>query len=378
MLGSEFDGEKLREARRFNSKSITELADELGVSKQMVSKYENGKAKPNYEAIFTLVKFLGFPREFYFTKRNYQLASNGTFFRSRLTSLQKEKEPMEYVKQYAAVVRDFLGEYLEFPVLDENIRGTLNTANEYAEFIRTFWRLGDNPIQNVMRLLEEKGFVVSNIKRNTTKVDAFGSQVEINSNKYYIIMTEGTKTSFYRQQFSLAHELGHWLMHSEVDPQNLDKDEYKKMEQEANEFASQFLLPASAFMKDIRTNPLDLEYYISLKKKWNVSIAMMIMRTKALGLISGEDYTRLQRQISYRKWRTAEPLDEIKEIARPIALRQAIELLVENNYFKGHDIPLELVHRYGEALPIDLLEEITDVKTGYLKYEDPQIVMLRK
>ncbi|WP_369293388.1 MULTISPECIES: helix-turn-helix domain-containing protein, partial [Klebsiella pneumoniae complex] len=40
-----FNGERLKEARYFRSYSITELSSILGVSKQMVSKYENGKSE---------------------------------------------------------------------------------------------------------------------------------------------------------------------------------------------------------------------------------------------------------------------------------------------------------------------------------------------
>jgi len=102
----------------------------------------------------------------------------------------------------------------------------------------------------------------------------------------------------------------------------------------------------------------------------------MVMRAFNLGIISSEDYQKLQRQISYRKWRTNEPLDNIKSISKPIALKQAIELLVENGIFKGYEIPKEILKNYNVLLPTDFIEEITNVDNGYLEYQEPQIVTL--
>lgn len=92
MFSENFNGARLKEARRFNRKSITDIADMLNISKQMVSKYENGKAVPNFDSIFILIRELRFPREFYYSKDGYSISTEGTFFRSRYTSTQKEKK----------------------------------------------------------------------------------------------------------------------------------------------------------------------------------------------------------------------------------------------------------------------------------------------
>ncbi|MGG5342398.1 helix-turn-helix domain-containing protein [Enterococcus sp. AZ192] len=376
MLHSEFNGERLKEARLFNQRTISEIADLLGVTKQMVSKYENGQSSPSLDSIFQLVQELKFPREFYFTKDKYSLDSNGTFFRSRYTSTQKEKIPSEYSKKYTAVIRDYLSEFLDFPELDWTLSNKDLSPTGYAEFIRREWGLGENPIIDVMNLLEEKGFVVTTVSNQSDKVDAFSSSVIIENNKYFVILLEGNNYSFYRQQFSLAHELGHWLMHEGVyNPQELDKESYKEMENEANEFASAFLLPEKSFSNNLKKNLNQIEQYLNLKRYWNVSISMMIMRAKNIGLISTEDYVKLQRQLNYRGWRKEEPLDNIKA-SKPIALKQAIQLLVENNIVEGYEIPREIMKKYGLALPTRMIEQLTDVKRGYLEYSAPQIVSL--
>lgn len=378
MLNGNFNGDRLKEARRFNRKTISEIADMLNVTKQMISKYENGKAAPSLDSVFVLIKELGFPREFYYSEDNYSLSSEGTFFRSRYTSTQKEKIPAEYSKKYTGIIRDYLNDFLDFPELDWRLTQKDYSPTEYADFIREEWGLKDKPIIDMMNLLEEHGFVVSNAKSDSKKVDAFSSYVEINKNRYFIIMLEGENFSFYRQQFSLAHELGHWLMHQGVyNPQDLDSDSYRLMEDEANEFAAAFLLPRDSFSRTVSANPKQIDFYLNLKKTWNVSIAMMIMRTRNLEIINTDDYIKLQRQLNYRGWRKEEPLDNIKRTSEPIALRQAIQILVENNIIEGYEIPREIYNQYGVALPNRMIEELTNVEQGYLEYKEPEIISLK-
>ncbi|PTJ90159.1 helix-turn-helix domain-containing protein, partial [Staphylococcus simulans] len=108
-----FDGKRLKEARVFNKLSITELADKLKVSKQMISKYENNKVEPSLEKSLQFFNILGFPREFFYSSENFTYKSHGTFFRSRLTATKKSKQPAEYLLKYALIIRNFLEEYIE-------------------------------------------------------------------------------------------------------------------------------------------------------------------------------------------------------------------------------------------------------------------------
>lgn len=60
-----FNGQRLKEVRLFNQYTITALAEELDVSKQMVSKYENLNSQPSKETLFQMSNLLKFPREFF-------------------------------------------------------------------------------------------------------------------------------------------------------------------------------------------------------------------------------------------------------------------------------------------------------------------------
>jgi len=158
------------------------------------------------------------------------------------------------------LIRDFLENYIDFPELPMKPKvDNFESIEALAYQVRNDFGLSDKPISNILRILEEQGFVVSLISNNMDKVDAFSSQTKINGNVYYTVVLEGEDYSYYRQQFSIAHELGHWVLHSEVlDPQSLEKDEYKEMEEESNEFAACFMLPRRAFSKDVGLDPLNL------------------------------------------------------------------------------------------------------------------------
>ena len=268
--------------------------------------------------------------------------------------------------------------FLDFPKLEWDLSGKDFTIKEYAKFIRKQWDLAEKPISDLSILLEQQGFVLAHYNNHSSKVDAFSGTVNINQSDYYVIMMEGEGYSFYRQQFSLAHELGHWLLHeSSESPQSMDALEYRAMEDEANEFAAEFLLPEDAFKNSVGDNVLNLDHYRYLKRFWNVSIAMMIMRAKSLGLMDSQEYTSLQRKLNYRHWRKQEPGDTTKLISEPVALKQGIELLVENNIV--NNIQNSIGFEYGLSLHNFMIEDLVNLEPGYLTnsyYDDPKIVEL--
>lgn len=379
----EFNGERLKEARYFKSMSITDLAEKLNISKQMVSKYENSKANPTPEILFQIVRILDFPTEFYFNKDKFSEKSNGTFYRSRFTSTQKQKAPSESIKRIVTIYRDFLNQYINFPELSKPIVTNLDELVEECKFetmtkiLRDYWGLGSKPIESMMLLLEEQGFVNALLSKDIEKVDAFGSHEFINDNNYYVIISK-ENSSFYRQQFSLAHELGHWFMHTdEIDPQSLDPVEYRKRESEANDFASSFLLPKEEFLNDINSmGTVTLVKLLALKEKWNVALSAMLMRAIKLNAITETEHTKLQKQISYQGWRKKEPLDD-KLIIKPIALKQATELIVDHEVVKAYDIPSLISEQYGRSYGIAVLENAVGLKKGYLAIKNQEIVSLK-
>ncbi|HEC2146984.1 TPA: ImmA/IrrE family metallo-endopeptidase, partial [Staphylococcus delphini] len=353
-MNTSFNGKRLKEARLYNKISITELAKQLNISKQMISKYENGITDPSAEKSLQLNGILGFPREFFYSEENFNFESKGTFFRSRLTATKKSKIPAEYLLKYSIVVRDFLDQYVEFPELIDY--GELVTDNNDIDIenitmqIRNNMELNDRPIEDMLEVVELMGIVAVKFGYDEDKVDAFSATTLLNGKKYFSIVT-GNPRSFYRQQFSLAHELGHWILHNDYIPEELSKEEYKEMEKEANEFASAFLLPKESFSNDLRNITINIDNLLTLKSKWNVSIAAMIERGHQLGIINIHEKSRLYRYMSYHNLRNPEPLDKETPCSEPLALSQSIELLIDEKVMEGSEIKRRIMDDYNLYIP---------------------------
>ncbi|MGD6993984.1 helix-turn-helix domain-containing protein [Sutcliffiella horikoshii] len=375
MIERQFNGKRVREGRVYRGMTITDLAEELGVSKQMISKYENDKATPTFEALNNLTRILKFPKD-YFYEESVDVKTGNTYFRSLLTTGKKDRE-MQYDRvKYLTIIRALLEEYVDFPELDipDFDESELTDIEKVAMKLREYWEISDTPIRNLVYLLETKGFVIASLSLGKKSIDAFGAQHVTNGKEYYSIVLGNEKRSFYRRQFDIAHELGHKILHDPyLNLDDLSKDEFKQIEQEANDFAAAFLMPKSKFLNEVSIHPTDLSYYKLLKKNWCVSISAMVMRAYKLGAMSQSSYQYLQRSISANGWRKIEPLDEIKDIKEPEAMKQAVELLIENEYITGNELVQKLSQHYGLSLFREEIEELLGLDKGYLITETAEM-----
>lgn len=342
IMQTQFNPKKLTSARLARGLTIKELGEAIGVSKQAVSQYELGQAVPKAETMMALVNTLDFPKGYFFEYEEDQYVGN-TFFRASTTITKRVREMQKERASWVSKVYKVLNQYVEFPRLnlpDLTMFSDGDWDNEKIEdlaiVLRNHWQLGDRPINNLVSVLENNGIIVASIELGEVKVDAF---CQPRSERSFIILGEDKKSAA-RRHFDAAHELGHLLMHIDVDNQDsLTKEEFKKMEAQANQFASAFLLPEEAFTSMVSSDTT-LDGYAELKKYWRVSIGAMIHRAKDLGIISLSRYTSLQKQISMRKMRQREPLDDVLPIPHPSMLKKAFEALIQSNI----DVH-ELVHK---------------------------------
>lgn len=363
IVSLQINGKRLKEARLFNHLTMSALADQIGVSKQAISKYEHNKIEISSAVFQKIVQVLNFPLYFFtdFEKVPYQ--DDGTFYRSRLTATQSEKQPSKTYKKAAAYLRDYFENYIDFPELDTKLEleeSPENAANE----LRRIWNLDDQPISDIVDLMERHGLIIVNVDFNSNKIDARSGYVEIGEKQYYIVLVNGKKQNFFRDQFTLAHELGHYAMHAKLyHPQeDLMGQDYRNIENEANQFASAFLMPKDSFKSDLTKNRfINIDTFINLKSKWNVSIAAMVHRAHDLKLIDDKEYIKLQKQISYRGWRTKEIMDDEKIMSEPKALNQAFELLEEHGVVHPKDLNDKLREMYGIVFPNEILSQILGI-----------------
>lgn len=240
----------------------------------------------------------------------------------------------------------------------EHIELDIERIKEIATACRRQWGLGDRPILKLGELLESQGLVVGSATFGDNRFDAFSCIV--NSRPFIFLGDE--KKDRARSRFDAAHELGHLVLHqhlSEVD--FLKPDIHRRIEGEANCFASAFLMPAETFRLDILDTSLN--GFLKIKSKWAVSVQAMVRWSYDLGLISKAEYEELFRQMGIKGWRRpkGEPLDDfVPEITGTLGGR-GLALLQESGLIQSSEIPSEL------PLPTSILCSVFQREADHFK-----------
>lgn len=372
---SNFNGERLKLARIFRNMTASELADKIGVSRQAVLQYEKNETNPKLDTEFTIITTLHFPRDFFYKDNLFDLPIENTFFRALSTTKKIDLQTQEEKTKIIVYIYEFFNRYFNYPELnlpDIDINVDLNNKENIEDIaikVRNYWALGMNPIENMVNLLENKGIIVSTLNVNNKKIDAFTQIHKINNRDKYCVILSNDKQSVARRNFDAAHELGHIILHRNIEKiEDLTTEEQRNLEEQANFFAAAFLLPKNEFFNNLK-EPLNLESYKELKKKWKVSIAAMVMRAKQIGRINNNQYLELVKAMNYRKWRTREPLDNQWKLQQTILFKKSIEMLKNNNILSGSELVYE-IGKYGIPMHADDLEELLDLEKGTLVEEN--------
>lgn len=366
-----FNGARLEEARLARGLTQTSLAQIVGRDSSTVSAWETGRQNPDWDAITRLSVALNV-RASLFEQSGTACADH--FFRSNASitvGLQKKSKSRlrwaELLERYLCEWVDFAE--VDFPALEMGTLGQIDdkAIEEAAAACRLHWHLGQGPISDVVAVLENAGALVIREELGGVKMDGV-SAWSVDCHRP-IVLLSADKASAVRSRFDAAHELGHLVMHRGVKPADLNKAEYAEMERQAHRFASAFLLPAETFSRDV--SRLELEYFVSLKRKWKVSIAGMIMRAFSLKAFGEEYKERLFKYLSARGWRKAEPLDDELQFEMPVALAEAVRLGIESKVFTREDIC------NGTGLEPSDLESLAALPRGYLRQDAAPVVRLR-
>ncbi|MDR0999659.1 MAG: XRE family transcriptional regulator [Clostridiales bacterium] len=364
-----FNPVRLNEARLYRKMTIEELANAVGVKKQAISQFENGKSLPEFDTLNKISKSLNFPIRFFREYSRENSVIGNTYFRAPFSSSKKDMNAQRIKAKYVAFIQSCLSEYVNFPLLNIPHFDEVDDIERIANQTRDYWGLGIDPIPDMVALLERNGIIVSEFSTEGRTIDAFYQYGEMFGREYYCVVLGTDKATFTRRQFNAAHELAHILLHERNnDIDELDRDEFRKREDEANKFASAFLLPREAFEQDVRLYCNKLNYYIELKRKWKVSISAMIIRAFGIGIITSNQYQYLMRQISREGWRTQEPLDAYMTPKKPKALKQAINMLILNDYLSPKQI-FALFSKYKISLPKDVIDEVLNLEPDTLPDE---------
>ena len=302
---SQLFAERLKSARMMNGLSLQDLSDKLEnrVSRQAIHKYENGEVYPDSEMLNFLCEALGV-RPDYFTRET--LVELGSISFRKI-----EKLPSKEQNSIIERTREVLERYIELeeimginvPFESPKIKHSITSqedVEEAARKIREFWKLCDNPISNVIELLENKNIKVILINAG----DEFdGLQTWVNGKKIpVIVLNTGRLKSSDRKRFSAFHELGHLLL-------PLDEMPEKMAEKYCHAFAGAMLFPKSAAIKELgnKRSKISIQELGLLKQQYGISLQALIYRLFDLGIITSYYKNYYYQYIIQMGWKVEEP-----------------------------------------------------------------------
>lgn len=284
-----------------------------------------------------------------------------------LTTSKKYRTEQVVKMELLSCIYNLLQDYVEFPPYQSLELPDDASPETSAAKLREAWGLGYGPVDNLISIVEQHGILVTTFSTSTDDVDAFSKLVATEDYLTYLIAYSNNKTSAARIHFDIAHELGHICLHDwSEDIESISKEEFRKRERAANDFAAAFLLPESVFRKDALMGPQTLPNYKRLKKKWKVSIAAMIWRARDIGIMSQEEYLTLVKQMQRRGQRKMEPLDDILLTAGPSLLKMAVMLLLQEKVFSPKEFMDELSSNYNLSIYPQEVEHLLDLPIGTL------------
>ena len=364
---------RLKEARQARSFTQRALADEIGQGPKVVSDWESGKKFPDLRELKKLAEVTKLPENFFLRPLICQPdhIEYPMFFRSMASTTKSMRERSEVRLRWTQEISHSLQRWVDLPAL--NI--PQNDARDYHEIsdqdieelareCRKIWKLGDGPISDVMLAIENAGIIITRDYMNTVKMDGVSNWSELDNRPYILVARE--KETCVRSRMDVAHELGHLVLHKNINPSALNKKEnFKEIERQAFYFAAAFLMPPEGFIPEIFS--LTPEALSTLKNRWKVSIAAMMMRCRNLDIANEDRAETFWRHYNFRGWRRGEPLDDTLPPEKPRLLRRSVKLIVES----GIRSKRKLLEDFS-LNDVDV-EELCGLSSGYMTSEMAEV-----
>lgn len=330
MKTTSINNETLELARQLRQLTQKEVAEKLNLTQGQLSKAEHGIQELDLETLERLAAFYDVPLDFFYQQLDPSPVSH-YYYRKRVTSNKVLDSFIALVQIFKMFVENLL-ESIELPEFDLPIISPSVdlSPTEIANRIRYFLGLYKGPVPNLTTLLENHGIIIIKCDFGTDKLDGLSTY----NHKGRRMIFLNSRMPNDRLRFSLAHELGHTIMHSNKLPSpGID------VEAEANEFASQFLMPFEEIEQVLYNVTL---YDLSLlKKKWKVSIKALLYRAKSLCAISDRNYRNLQILYSKKGYNHGEPCPLAYET--PVLLPETINLYRNELGYSDADL-MKLMH----------------------------------
>ena len=249
-----------REVRGMTQMQLSASIPKL--SQGNLSKMEKGIIGVTEEVIEKIASALNFPVSFFYEEYTFPPFSN-VYYRKLITASVKKMSQLEAIFKTTMFVVDNMLESIEIPeysipeldVEDEfaktNTNKIIQRVQDIARRVRFALGIPDGPITDIADILEKNGIIIIEINTDMEKFSGMSAQTQ---NGVKIIFLNGNMSND-RKRFTIAHELGHMLMHRKENTVFMDTRTYLKTtphETEADKFAMELLVPNEIILENCR------------------------------------------------------------------------------------------------------------------------------
>ncbi len=314
---TKWTGETLSTIRVARGLSQKDLAVAAGITQGFLSKLETGTVPLDLEKAGILAERLGVRPEIF----SVEISRDARIFHRKLASLPIKAD--KRLRAEAALLQSQVASLLDsdLPPLaldrDPLPDNHMYTPADIARRLRANWDLGAGPIDDLVAVAERHGILVVIQDMQTLRVDAIATWPA--DGAPVIFLADHAPAD--RQRFTMAHEIGHAVMH---ELPTADQ------ESEADQFASEFLMPAATIRPEL--HDVSLKNLAALKRRWGVSIAALARRARDLGLMNDNQYKNFNIYMSSSGMKKREPVE------LPVHQPRLIHNLLDQRLTKGETI----------------------------------------
>lgn len=316
-----FEPARLTQARVRVGVSKTDLAAEAGVSAAAIGQYEAGVNSPRSEVLDRLAQALKVRPGFFGVGRPLtRIDTVNAHFRSLRSARVSDRQKALATATMVWELTFALERYVKLPDADlpEIELGIL--PSDAAAILRRHWGLPDGPVKHLVATAESRGIVVA--VRPLGEIDAVDAFSAVIVDRPIIITTPRRSENVFPHRFSIAHEIGHLLLHA-------DSGEHSAaIEKEADEFAAAFLTPASS-MDAALPQRLDLAALDRLGRTWGVSPYSLVRRMVERGRTTESSARRAYQRLAVVDDPAADPTSAYPGEV-PTLLKKAAELAADH------------------------------------------------
>jgi transcriptional regulator with XRE-family HTH domain len=362
---------RLKQLRLVNGLSLDGLAAQLGgfVTKQALSKYERGKARPSPVVLNKLASALGVKAASLWMEPTISCSFIAYRKGSGLTKHEQARVEALVCRllEERISLRDMLHEPTRaiLPVKGFHVKA-IDDTEAFAKELRNLWGAGLEPIASVTGILEDHSVFVTEIEADERFDGVSAVAYDAEQNLSAAAVASRRSLAGERQRLNLAHELAHLVL-DVPGPINEEKAAFR--------FAGAFLAPDEILYREVGRKRAFIQAaeLLLLKQRFGMSLQALIYRLHDLGIISDSHYRQWFMDINRLHWKKQEPSPLPPE--QPMWLRKSVLRGVAEGLLTEEDGMKMLGESMKMKEPVSLVERRAFMKLPLL---DRRKIMARQ